>query len=226
MTDQDWLNSTDPQAMLAFLRAAGKLSERKARLFAVAVCRRIWHLLTDERSRRAVDVADMYADGMATAGEMAATRASAESVVGPGRTAARAAARVAVADAAYAAWCAHRCAAWSVCKHLLNPRQEQALVLNLRKEQALVLCDIFGDPFRQPPALDSAWLMPHVMALAQAAYYDRLLPSGHLDPARLAELGIALEVAGCTDVELLGHLRGRVPHVRGCWAADLLLGQV
>jgi hypothetical protein len=38
-------------------------------------------------------------------------------------------------------------------------------------------------------------------------------------------LGDALEDAGCTDAALLGHLRGPGPHVRGCWAVDLLLGK-
>jgi hypothetical protein len=31
--------------------------------------------------------------------------------------------------------------------------------------------------------------------------------------------------AGCTDAELLAHLRGPGPHVRGDWAPDLLLGR-
>jgi hypothetical protein len=35
----------------------------------------------------------------------------------------------------------------------------------------------------------------------------------------------AVEGAGCTDAELLGHLRGLGPHVRGCWAVDLVLGK-
>jgi hypothetical protein len=35
----------------------------------------------------------------------------------------------------------------------------------------------------------------------------------------------ALEDAGCTDAELLGHLRSPGPHVRGCWAVDLVLGK-
>ena len=54
---------------------------------------------------------------------------------------------------------------------------------------------------------------------------NRSLPAGTLDPARLAVLADALEDAGCTDAGLLGHLRGPGPHVRGCWAVDLLIGK-
>jgi hypothetical protein len=35
----------------------------------------------------------------------------------------------------------------------------------------------------------------------------------------------ALEDAGCTDAELLGHLRRPWPHARGCWVVDLILGK-
>src|SRR5438128_2183526 len=64
MTEAEWNGCTDPTTMLAFLRDTGKLTERKARLFAVAVCRRIWPLLTDDEGRRAVEVAELYADGL------------------------------------------------------------------------------------------------------------------------------------------------------------------
>ena len=90
--------------------------------------------------------------------------------------------------------------------------------------QALVLRCIFGNPFR-PVTVSPALQAPQVVALAHAAYDERDLPSGHLDPARLAVLGDALEDAGCTDADLLGHLRGQGPHVRGCWVVDLLLGK-
>jgi hypothetical protein len=63
------------------------------------------------------------------------------------------------------------------------------------------------------------------MALAQAAYDERNLPSGLLDTNRLAVLADALEDAGCTGPDILEHLRGNAPHVRGCWVLDLILSK-
>src|SRR5262245_1575372 len=54
--------------MVEFLR--GKVSERKLRLFACACCRRVWSLMTDERSRDGVTVRERYEDGAATSGEV------------------------------------------------------------------------------------------------------------------------------------------------------------
>ena len=84
MNEQEWLTSEDPAAMLRCLLnglapdEVGEFgyprpqrpSDRKLRLFACACCRQVWHLLTDERSRRAVEVAARYADGKATFDEM------------------------------------------------------------------------------------------------------------------------------------------------------------
>jgi hypothetical protein len=50
-----------------------------------------------------------------------------------------------------------------------------------------------------------------------------VIPEGRLDNARLAVLADALEDVGCTDQEILQHLRAPGVHVRGCWALDLLL---
>ena len=51
------------------------------------------------------------------------------------------------------------------------------------------------------------------------------MPAGTLDNTRLAVLADALEEAGCTEADILGHLRGPGPHVRGCWVVDLILGK-
>src|SRR4029077_19062515 len=61
MNEAEWLACTNPQQMLEFLR--DKASDRKFRLFACACCRRIWHLLGDERLQKAVAVSEKVADG-------------------------------------------------------------------------------------------------------------------------------------------------------------------
>jgi hypothetical protein len=90
--------------------------------------------------------------------------------------------------------------------------------------QCQLLRCILGNPFR-PATVSPAWRTPQVVDLAQAAYEQRELPAGTLDLARLAVLADALEDAGCDQADLLTHLRGPGPHVRGCWAVDLILGK-
>jgi hypothetical protein len=90
VTEQEWLTCTDPTQMLAFLRDGGKLPERKARLFAVACCRRAWHLLPDAAARRAIEAAERFAEGQESLDEPARARQQAwallqaEGVTAPG----------------------------------------------------------------------------------------------------------------------------------------------
>jgi hypothetical protein len=95
------------------------------------------------------------------------------------------------------------------------------------RDQCRLVRDIFGNPFR-PVAVNPDWLRWNggvVEHLARAAYEERTLPGGELDATRLSILADALEDAGCTYGEILNHLRSPGPHVRGCWAVDLLLGK-
>jgi hypothetical protein len=71
--EQTWQACSEPQEMLEYLRPTGKLSGRKARLFKVACCRRIQHLLTREDVRscqEAIAVQERYADGQATEADL------------------------------------------------------------------------------------------------------------------------------------------------------------
>jgi hypothetical protein len=85
------------------------------------------------------------------------------------------------------------------------------------REQCRLLRCIFGNPFRRA-AIGAGWRTATVLALARSIYADRAFD-------QLPILADALEDTGCTDADLLGHLRGPGPHVRGCWALDLLLGK-
>src|SRR5262249_41467213 len=65
MTEPEWWNCcpTELGKMLTFLQGKGA-SPRKVWLFACACCRGVWPLLTDQRSRAAVEVAERYVDGL------------------------------------------------------------------------------------------------------------------------------------------------------------------
>jgi hypothetical protein len=63
-----------------------------------------------------------------------------------------------------------------------------------------------------------AWNDSTVRRTAEAIYEDYAFD-------RLPVLADALEDAGCTEGEQLGHLRSPGPHVPGCRALDLVLSK-
>jgi hypothetical protein len=67
ITESEWLAHTQSTEMLGLLR--DRDSEKDLWRFAVACCRRIWPHLHDERSRRAVEMAERDIDGRLTAEE-------------------------------------------------------------------------------------------------------------------------------------------------------------
>jgi hypothetical protein len=90
-----------------------KLACRFVRETPLADGRKIWDLLTDERSRKAVEVAEAYADGKATNGELQAAYAAADAAAEPAAYAADAAARAARVAALAATDAAARDAAYA-----------------------------------------------------------------------------------------------------------------
>ncbi len=228
MTEQEWEDSNNAAPMFQFLW--GHVSERKMRLIAVACCRRVWHLYRDDEPfRRVVVVAERRADGAASEAELHAARTSAHSAE---LAALLGSADLAAAEVIQALWKRFRPARSSPENRFTHypwvtapSPDDRAQACNAeRAAQADLVREIVGNPFR-PVAADPAWLTPTLRHLAQAACDERELPSGRLDPVGLAVLADAVEAAGATG-EIVTHLRGPGPHVRGCWAVDLLLGKV
>jgi hypothetical protein len=217
MTEAEWEACLDPQEMLPQLLEAG---ERKLRLLACACVRRVWHLLPEGPSRESVEVGEAWADGRATRQELdAAFDAAVDSGVSlagdPALSEAAAEAAQGAADVFPDYGAALRAAGLAAREGRGNEGGA---------DLARLLRCVFGPlPFRGV-AFDPAWRTPAVVALAEAAYQERLLPSGELDPQHLAVLADALEEVGAGE-ELLAHLRGPAPHVRGCFAVDAALGR-
>ena len=98
---QDAWEKLKPNWLLWVATRRGVLTDKELRLFAVFCARQVEHLITDQRSKDAINVAERFANGQSTAEELAAANA-----------AANAAARAAVCDAAWDdAWDAARVAA-------------------------------------------------------------------------------------------------------------------
>jgi hypothetical protein len=224
-----------------------RVSDRKLRLFACGCCRRIWHLIRDERCHAAVEIAEQFADGQATEEQLreaskvaeAAALTAYHAVHDPieakaeasgmppeawvpgawGLASVASSAERAAFDAT--AFRAADLGGWEAAARAAGVAQNDRAAESVEQHiQAALLRCIVGNPFRRV-LVDPSWLVWNdgtVVKLAQAIYDDRSFD-------RLPVLADALEDADCTDAELLGHLRGPGPHVRGCWVIDLLLGK-
>lgn len=239
MTEAEWLECSDPQLMLEFLR--DKANDRKLRLFACACCRHIWHLVTDGRSRNAVETAERYADHRAGYRELViAAFAAYDAVVetGTGSTmtdiggpweltgeqlpdTTASAAFMAVVDNPTISGSApsYDTTASTLTARYSNSSTNQ--ICGRRDSFCKMVRCIFGNPFHSLPAIKPIWFVWHdgtIPKLASSIYDERTFD-------RLPTLADALEAAGCTDPDILDHCRGPGPHVRGCWVLDLILGK-
>jgi hypothetical protein len=237
MTETEWLTCTDPTPMVDHLQ--GKTSDRKLRLFAVACSHDVWQTLAPNPDMAAaVEVAEAFADGLVGEAERSAAQAAITDVA-----ASHASGSVRHANAFAVAWCASgadpfdaaRSGARSACSAAADDaflnfpapkgveewrtakRHSEQTKRRAREHVTRVLRDIIGNPFR-PVTADPSWLTIIAVGLALYIYAERAFD-------RLPILADALEEAGCDNPDVLSHLRGDGPHVRGCWVVDLLLGK-
>jgi hypothetical protein len=206
MTETEWLACRDPEPMLAWLQ--GRASDRKLRLFACGCGRRVWHLMTDPRSRQAVGVAEADADRPLGGGEL-------DNAWRFGRVAADSAARDfdAAWSAAVAALAATYSPAWNAA---CDSAERAARADNQPAALADLLRCIVGNPFRA--ITGGPWVTPAAVTVAQDIYDRR-------DFSALPLLADLLEEAGCPEQSVLDHCRRPGEHARGCWAVDLVLGK-
>jgi hypothetical protein len=226
MTPGEWERCANAQEMLEFL--GDRASARKLRLLACAWCRQRWDLLRDERSRRAVQVAERYAYDRAGREELRAAYRAAAAVT-----------EAAIADLQPRGLFGLLTSIWQM------PARVRALLPALLAVQtvsgghklpliaqlvpvippapsitpAALVRDLFANPWHSPAPLSPAILASNGGAarrLAEAIYDGRRFE----DLPILADL---LEEAGLSDAAILGHLRGPGPHALGCWALDRLL---
>jgi hypothetical protein len=218
-TESEWLACANPRELLVYLE--GEASDRKARLFGCGLARSLWPYLGDDRSHHVVEVAERHADKLATDAELAtAGEAALDANRGP-------ASRIASWVGDKGAWQAARMIVVSVQQVQMNHEAKDWAGMFIGRCRALLRCT-FGNPFRPSPPLPPAILAWHdstVRRLAEAIYEDRKMPEGTLNTGRLAILADAVLDAGCDNEDLIAHCRSEGPHVRGCWAVDLILGK-
>ncbi|HET6574996.1 MAG TPA: hypothetical protein VFG68_15425 [Fimbriiglobus sp.] len=272
LSEKEWLAADRWQDLLIALfpnhryaKAAG--AQRKLRLLLCAAVRLGWDVMPDDRCRRAVEVAERFANGQATVKQLAAARAVAKEACNAAIGERNRQERLSHKEFDQRLRAAGGAEEWSNRwpSDLAVPYAEQ-----LRAEFAarIVVCaaaesisvavvesglmfvpdvvisveelaarmpewhevgtsdppdprpdlvrDVFGYPFA-PVKFVVSWRTDTVTALAEAIVGD-----GAFD--RLPILADALEEAGCDNQRLLDHCRAAGPHVRGCWAVDVVRG--
>ncbi len=203
--------------MLGELRfPRSKAGRRKLRLYAVGCCRRVWDLLPDDRLRKALEVAERFADGEVdrvrlTVASMRVRPMNEDGYFPRLPTRANRAVSLVVETCGVSAYNA----TFFMTGLLPTP------IADTTPKGDRILCDllrcVFGNPYK-PPVFNKKWRTDTVTALAAGIYEERAFD-------RLPILADALEEAGCDDPAMLSHLRGPGPHCRGCWVLDLALGK-
>lgn len=227
LPEHEWMRHCQYPDSMLYDELPVPVSERKQRLLAAAFCRRVWHLLSDERGRQAVEVAERYAEGLVTPTELQAACAAAEEITDfdgdtvtwceiGGAAFVTAEPQPSPLDAAYIV---AENVGWEVARSVDNDTDEPdaAAMAAERATQCDLVREVLGNPFR-PAKIQPEWRTPSVLALARNIYEERAFD-------RLPILADALMDVGCDDDEILAHCREPRSHILGCWVVDLFLGK-
>jgi hypothetical protein len=205
--------------------------DRRQRLFVCGCARHIDPFLTDGRSRRAIDTAEKFTDGLATFASLLHAHAEAAGALkllslqeGAARLSAsggeRDRALEAARHAARVAWLATLPEPIGTAATRIAADHVRQTLLWLDEDASFDLEELHDD--LTPPAdvgLDPAWLQWNDATVYRLA----LRIDAERRYADLPILADALEEAGCGLADFLGHCRGHGPHIKGCWVVDLIL---
>jgi hypothetical protein len=211
MTEAEWLGAVEPYNIITseFLHKHWT-HPRAPRLLACAVCRLIWDQFTDSRSRKAIEVAEEYADGKVNLKALTAAHKAARTAYEEARKADR--------------WHSAIAAETGRPKNVMSALESVVMTVSGTDQNAFdpvvlpMIHDVFHRRLFRPITINPSWLTSTVFALAQGIYADRAFD-------RMPILADALQDAGCDNEEILNHCRQPGEHVRGCWAIDLLLAK-
>jgi hypothetical protein len=212
VTEDEWTASEDLDSLLDAAKAMKRLPARKARLFAGGCFRLVWDVIRADDIRLAVDMSDSRADKKIGQQELERHRYP---MTVPSDNV-RSWLAVAVQSLATSNLNPSY-VAWQVRTATQNDTYRHARRGIPCRAQADLIREVVANPFR-PIAFDPRWRTEDVLGLARGIYEDRAFD-------RLPLLGDALMDAGCAEEAILAHCRSEGPHVRGCWAVDMVLGK-
>jgi hypothetical protein len=206
MTDDEWRHCDWPERMIDALGA--RAGDRKLRLFAAACCRLVWDHLPLDACRDAVALGEQAADNLVAGHDLAGAYRELN-----GRIASERGSRARLAQATVLLLRPHFRPAHARCAVQWARTGRDAHLLHGR--QAHLLRDVFGDvPRRIALGVRPS---PRAVERARTIYRD-----GQFDA--LPDLADELAAHGPAAPQVLAHCRGPGPHVRGCWAVDVVLG--
>ena len=229
MTEVEWLTGQKrPLAMYDHVSTRSP-SPRKLQLVAAAACQLAKGVSETPVLQRGIEVLERYAEGLASEEEFTRTRAQIDDL--PTRTFASvvslamnssppAATRLVVIGVPRLVFGD----AWS-------ERRARNVGERVRRSLCRVFREIFGNPFRPfipvPSWQGGGVIQPDGRTVMFTDAVKGIADAVHVtgDFGRLPILADALEEAGVTDEVLLAHCRDGGPHLRGCWALDVVRGR-